>query len=455
MDFTSFDDGFFCINEKNGFLPKKDPLEKLPDEFHELQLIIDNLPKYIQSGDILEQQIQSLPNFLEKVKCVSDIFIIQALFRAYSFLASSYLLQPSFLKMKNGIYGEARQILPSNITQPFEFVADKLGVYPYLDYHYAYSSGNYIKIKKDVPESDIFNHDNLKMACSFSGGADENGFVMIHVDIVSKTRKLIEGIKLFTNSDSEEQKLTGLNVVLKSITEINKRRQLMWKASKYENYNTFRAFIMGICGNKNIFGEGVLYEGSENTELRTYRGQTGAQDDTIPTLDIFTGVINYYPDNELTKYLFDLRKYRPVVFQKFFEELEKHTIDFTKLSDECKKTLYLILVEIYNFRNGHWQFVQKYILENTKYPTATGGTPITSWIPNQIGAVLKYMKCVLDEIDDSSFVMSQSDKLSQRTVVLNKQTAELTKPNYCPFRVFSHGEQFNELDTKNLSKCPM
>ena len=48
--------------------------------------------------------------------------------------------------------------------------------------------------------------------------------------------------------------------------------------------------------------------------------------------------------------------------------------------------------EIYLFRNGHWQFVQKYIMQNTAYPKATGGTPITSWIPNQIKAVLSAMK---------------------------------------------------------------
>ena len=48
--------------------------------------------------------------------------------------------------------------------------------------------------------------------------------------------------------------------------------------------------------------------------------------------------------------------------------------------------------EIYLFRNvRHWQFVQKYIMQNTAYPKATGGTPITSWIPNQIKAVLKAM----------------------------------------------------------------
>ena len=64
----------------------------------------------------------------------------------------------------------------------------------------------------------------------------------------------------------------------------------MWSASNPCNYNNFRAFIMGIKGNEEIFGEGVKYEGSNNNELRTYRGQSGSQDDIIPTVDIFSGL---------------------------------------------------------------------------------------------------------------------------------------------------------------------
>ncbi len=57
-----------------------------------------------------------------------------------------------------------------------------------------------------------------------------------------------------------------------------------------------------------------------------------------------------------------------------------------------------IVEEIYKFRNGHWQFVQKYIMANTKYAKATGGTPIISWIPNQIKAVLEFIKIIIENI---------------------------------------------------------
>lgn len=454
MDFTSFDDGFFCIDDVHGFLPKGDPLECLPEQFSELQTILDNIPQYIKELELMEREVANLPNYIDKVKNIEDVFLLQALFRGYSMLASAYLLQPAHLNQVNGIYGKAKQVLPANITQPFENVAEKLNVFPFLDYHYAYSSGNYVKKDKTLSDSEVYKHDNLRLAVSFSGTDDERGFIMLHVDIVSNTKKIIRGIKTFLSGN----KLAGLEIVLEASKEINDRRREMWKASDHRNYNNFRAFIMGIKGNTQIFDDGVIYEGSTNTEKRTYRGQTGAQDDTIPTLDIFTGVTKYYPSNELTKYLIDLRHYRPIVFQKFFKELELHTIDFKSLSDECKKVLYLILVEIYNFRNGHWQFVQKYIMENTKYATATGGTGINDWLPNQIGAVLCYMSDVIKDISDEEFHREQNYKLDQRIAILERQQQELRKSDYDATTIHDIGDEFNELkcerSTTKKKVCP-
>ena len=57
-----------------------------------------------------------------------------------------------------------------------------------------------------------------------------------------------------------------------------------------------------------------------------------------------------------------------------------------------------IVDQIFIFRNGHWMFVQKYIMANTAYPIATGGTPITSWLPNQIQACLTYQGVIQSRI---------------------------------------------------------
>lgn len=450
MDFTKYNDGFFSIDEHNGFLPNVDPLKVLPEEYSDLQKLLDDMPHIIQSSIVeeLDKRVIFLPNYIDQVKLVdkSNVLLFQALFRGYAMLSSAYLLFQSHVNAVDGIYGKAKTVLPVNIVQPFEYTANILNVFPFLDYHYAYSSGNYIKRDPNLPRDEVYHYSNLQLATSFSGTSDEEGFIMLHVDIVSKTDQLIHGIKSYL----EGNKLYGLNQVLNASVKINERRRDMWKASNFKHYNKFRAFIMGIKGNTQIFGEGVLYEGSEseNTDLRQYRGQTGAQDDTIPTLDIFTGVIKYYPENDLTKYLLDLRQYRPVVFQNFFKDLENFTIDYHILNLEELVVLYQIVEQIYLFRNGHWQFVQNYILKNTKYATATGGTPITSWIPNQIGAVLTYMSDLLEliKLSDESFYKKNIDLLTNKKEILMLQQEELVKNEYNPSKVYEIGGKLNESD---------
>ena len=93
---------------------------------------------------------------------------------------------------------------------------------------------------------------------------------------------------------------------------------------------------MGVKGNDDIFPNGLTYEGVWK-EPHAYRGQTGAQDNIIPTADIASGVIHYYPQNQLTQYLMDLREYRPQCVQEFFKELTTE-INKRPLVERLKET---------------------------------------------------------------------------------------------------------------------
>ncbi len=434
MDFP-YTDGFFSIDSDHGFLPIKDPMVQLPESYDLVQIIINMLPELIHDGDKLESIINSLPNYIEQVQQETDIFMFQALYRAYTFISSAYLLQPAFATQNEGKYGRGRNVLPIQLTQPLEFVSSKLDVFPWLDYHYAYSLGNYVK--KDPNGG--FDYTNLDMACRFSGTSDETGFIMVHVDINSNSPDLIRGIEL-TKTDVN----SGLELIYSTMKKINERRRTMWKASNHKNYNNFRAFIMGIKGNTEIFGDGVKYEGSDNQELRTYRGQSGSQDDIIPTVDIFSGLFKYYPDNVLTQYLLDMRQYRPKVVQHFLSDLENNCMDIDNLDSTGLQFLYLIQEEVHNFRNGHWMFVQKYIMENTKYQVATGGTPITTWIPNQIEAVLHYMGLILEKLKNTDFYNEKHQDWVERYGVLMKQVDELKKADYNVELVYEFEGQYKE-----------
>jgi len=405
----AYTDGFFHVSGAHGFLPVKEPLTRLPEKYAALQTIMEEMPTNKVYPDVpgtlatpngIEASVAGLPDYTALVQEETDVFIIQALYRAYTFLASAYTLELSYQQyVIDGNYGKARTVLPAHVAKPLVAVSEKLDVYPFLDYHYSYSLGNYVK--KD-PAGDL-HWKNLNMACKFSGTPDEIGFIMLHVYINELSPALIDGIMKVGRGEEVSANLKRTALTMK---EINSRRKEMWTASRHERYNDFRIFIMGIKGNEALYGDGLVYSGCFNNEPQQYRGQTGAQDSVIPMMDIFSGIVDHYPENKLTEYLMDLRTYRPKCIQEFFIDLRAHFAKnplFHTLKDagQYEELIYLLSVvnEVYLFRNGHWQFVQKYIMANTKYPKATGGTPITSWLINQIEAVLHYEGVILEVLE--------------------------------------------------------
>ena len=155
MKLENYTDNFFEVNSVSGFLPKKSPLSKLPERYNELQKLIDEMPIKKEDGSTgllsrkgaIEECVKNLSNLKDLVSKEKDVFIIQALFRAYAFLTSAYLLAPAhFNYLETKKYGNAHNVLPALIAERFVIVSEKLDVFPFLDYHYAYSLGNYVKI---------------------------------------------------------------------------------------------------------------------------------------------------------------------------------------------------------------------------------------------------------------------------------------------------------------------
>ena len=462
-----YTDGFFNVSRENGFLPIREPLQNLPHEYKELQDLINNLHVF-QSENREEKGVLGIPNeIVEQIKFVpdyssvidkeTDIFVLQALYRAYTFVTSGFTLEQAYQEfLQSGNYGVARQILPANIAQPLVLVSNKLDVYPWLDYHYSYSLGNYVK--KDPTGS--LHWKNLDMACKFTGTSDEIGFIMVHVYINEVSPQLVRSVMDYGLNPAD---VNSLQMCGKTLEEMNRRRRDMWTASRHERYNDFRVFIMGIKGNDKIFGQGLVYDGCFNNEPQQYRGQTGAQDSIIPMIDIFSGIVDFYPDNKLTEYLLDLRSYRPRCIQNFFNDLRNHykiNPMFKQLTDaKCYEGLvYLLKIvdEVYLFRNGHWQFVQKYIMSNTRYAFATGGTPITTWLINQIEAVLEYERVIIEYLESNFkdalrkneiWLTLTSDYNKKRSLLID-QVNELRKIDYNIDFVYMKNSELELEDSK-------
>ena len=151
-----YTDGFFNVSRKHGFLPIQ-IIKELPSNYKLLVDLCNELPilkkdnrfGILHYPNLICKKIQELPNLvslvdaLEPLHFENRIFILQTLFRYYSFLVSSYCLEPTYNSyIKDKTYDKARTIIPQNIAEPYCKVADLLGVYPWLEYHYSYGLGN-------------------------------------------------------------------------------------------------------------------------------------------------------------------------------------------------------------------------------------------------------------------------------------------------------------------------
>jgi indoleamine 2,3-dioxygenase len=104
MIIPNFTDGFFNINSKYGFLPMEDPIDKLPDKYCNLQILLDNMSIVKENGDkgllldenMFLEECNQMPDYTQIIGDEKDVKLIAALYRSYCFLASAYLLQPSY-----------------------------------------------------------------------------------------------------------------------------------------------------------------------------------------------------------------------------------------------------------------------------------------------------------------------------------------------------------------------
>jgi indoleamine 2,3-dioxygenase len=169
----------------------------------------------------------------------------------------------------------------------------------------------------------------------------------------------------------------------------------MWTRSKPTGYTSFRTFIFGIA-NQSMFPNGVVYEGVSEEPL-SFRGESGANDSMIPLCDNLLQV--HMPDTPLTAILQDFREYRPGNHRAFLEAVHAAAsaggVQSFALANPESASLHLrALDQVRDFRWRHWCFTREYILKHTAHPTATGGSPVVTWLPNQLQAVLTQMIAV-------------------------------------------------------------
>ncbi|KAI9167717.1 Indoleamine 2,3-dioxygenase [Paramyrothecium foliicola] len=425
----------FMVSTTRGFLPRMDPVVTLPKEFDALESILQRMPITTlegkpgllaenKLGDVVHNDFPDLTSAMELYK--DNLPLMNALYRDYSFLASAYLLEPCHERFVKGEpYGLGRQVLPANISKPIAKCAEICGFKPFMEYAGSYALFNY---RLEDPSAGM-EYSNLRLIRAFENGLDptssEAGFVLVHIDMVRNSGPLVAGTvkcldvaaRAGSSDGTSEDRVKfneGLESILGAMKKINGVMETMWNKSKPMEYTSFRTFIFGITS-QSMFPNGVVYEGLNDNKPLSFRGESGANDSMVPLMDNFLQVP--MPDTPLTEILQDFREYRPSNHKGFLlhvkersAELDVKTFALARrggtagasaedkaLVRETRSLWLQILNQVRDFRWRHWCFAREYILKRTSHPTATGGSPIVTWLPNQLEAVLGEMVNINEE----------------------------------------------------------
>ncbi|KDQ21352.1 hypothetical protein BOTBODRAFT_150132 [Botryobasidium botryosum FD-172 SS1] len=399
----------FTITRSRGFLPREDPVQKLPTAFAPVESLLQRMTIHAdgkqnsgllatgQFGDAVKHELKGL-NLEQKVDEVvlsNDQMMLSALFRDYSFLTSAYVLEPVDLEFrKSGTYSTGRNVLPRELAVPMKKLADALGHFPFMEYASSYALQNWAR--KD-PAGKIA-YDNLKLIRAFEDHeGSEKGFILVHVDMVANSGKLISAAEDCISAAATKNRSefnAALTQLYSAYQAINQSMETMWGRSKPADYIKFRSFIFGTApkeGNP-MFPQGVIYEGVDDERPQYFRGESGANDSMIPLGDNLLEITASLPENELTSVLRDFRRYRPPTQREYIESIEARArlakVKAFASTDAKSLALYVLNVDqIREFRNRHWSFTKEYIIRRSSYGIATGGSPILRYLPSNLATV--------------------------------------------------------------------
>ncbi|NIQ39765.1 MAG: hypothetical protein GTN81_14435 [Proteobacteria bacterium] len=360
-----------------GFLPREDPLVRLPGAFDRWEDTAKNLPKILGTGRI-RQIVGSLPPF--EVSKLADHGEFERAMVVLSYLGHAY------------VWGtpDPPSVIPKRLAVPWYEVSKQLGRPPVLSYA-SYALNNWTRFDSDGP----ITLGNISLTQNFLGGLDEEWFILVHVDIEAKAApalsSLIPGQLAVKKRDAAalERHLATISSSLEAICQTLDR--MPENCDPYIYYRRVRPYIHGWKDNPGL-PEGLIYEGVEeyNGKPQKFRGETGAQSSIIPSLDAALGIV--HRDDPLRTYLMEMREYMPPKDRDFVEAIERGSSYRPYVAENTGK--YPALRDKYNtcvrlidrFRTRHLeyagQYIQKQSQQRASNPTeiGTGGTPFMNYL---------------------------------------------------------------------------
>ncbi len=369
----------YDITPERGFLAPHD-MDKvtLPDDFDP---IIN--ARRMMSGWITSGRCQTFMRALPEVDMdkhlphLSDAQV-RLLMVHYSFIVQAY------------VWGEAEaaKVLPRNLAVPYCKLSARIGQFPLLPYS-SYTLDNWGKLDPQGPVT----LDNIYVIQNFYGGADENWFIMVHVEIEAKAGKALAAIPaVIAAVDARDtvQLMTHLQTIRSAWEQINPVFDRMpEKCDPYIYYHRVRPYIHGWKGNPAL-PDGLVYEGVEQYagKPQPFRGQTGSQSSIVPTMDALMQI--NHENDPLKEFLDELHQYRPPRHRKFIEDVasRSHLRDFVMAQNNAELTsLYDDIIDhVQKFRTRHLEYAANYInkqardSEGNPVDIGTGGTPFMKYL---------------------------------------------------------------------------
>lgn len=374
------------LDPTRGFLPEQDPLVALPEPFHVFDELARELPRLIPAGRVRDA--------LRELPCIDFALLDRdaALRRAmmlFSYFGHAY------------VWGEreAARSLPACIAVPWAALAKRIGRPPILSYG-SYALDNWRRIDPEGPIA----LGNIELLQNFLGGADEDWFILVHVEIEAIAAPAIARLPEAQSAaaqDRADDLTTHLEEIAASIESMcaSLSRMPEW-CDPYVYFHRVRPYIHGWKDHPGL-PDGLVYEGVEEYEGKAQflRGETGAQSAIVPCLDAALGVA-HEPD-PLRQYLVEMREYMPPDHRAFRDQLEAGP-DIRGYVLRCRDTR-RDLADAYDaclqwltrFRAIHLEFADRYIHQqgqsdaNNPHDVGTGGTPFMPYLEKHRAETLK------------------------------------------------------------------
>jgi len=365
----------FEISQERGFLPAQDPALELPRGFAVWDEVARDLPKLLLAGN-LRRTLERLPVLPSEALPAGPV--LRRAMLVLSYFGHGY------------VWGETTPAahVPASVAVSWCAVAARLGRPPVLSYA-SYALDNW----RLLDRTGALELGNLAIVQNFLGGADEDWFILIHVEIEARAARVLERIgPVFAAAARGDAGALAehLQAVASGIESLCETLQRMPEhCDPYVYYHRVRPYIHG-WKNHPLLPNGVVYEGVAALAGRPQllRGETGAQSSIVPALDGLLGV--EHADDPLRAYLLEMRDYMPPRQRAFVEAVEaapslrKAVLDCG--SREAREAFNECLRWLEAFRSTHLDYAARYIHHQSQAspsnPNAvgTGGTPFMPYL---------------------------------------------------------------------------